>query len=67
MVIKMSKYFNAITGNITNEDSYPDELCFCITSRWYPLYDYKGDYAGAIIDNTFMNVEQMKNTWSRFA
>ena len=67
MVIKMSTYFNAMTGKMTDEDNYPDELCFYITSRWYPLYDYKGDYAGAIIDNEFVKVEQMKNRWSRFA
>jgi hypothetical protein len=63
----MSKYFNAITGNITNEDNCPDELCFVITSRWYPLYNCNGDYKGAIINNVFMKVEQIKNTWSRFA
>jgi len=67
MVIVMSEYFNAITGDINKRHSFIHELVFFITDSWYPLYDCNGDYKGAVIDDKFITVEQIKNKWSRFA
>jgi hypothetical protein len=41
------QYFDANTGELYDEDQYPDKLTYAITSRWYPVYNRNDEYGGS--------------------